>query len=128
MATHRPNAFFGKMAWVLTKRPENISSMIAENWFVKEPDNVRIGVTAEDQMNGNRRIPRTSLPHGMGKISFPMNRQLGRLTQNHSCNTHRSLITTSLHGDCLNGMVLIGSSVVVKAEPDAERWIFNGRG
>ena len=27
-----------------------------------------------------------------------------------------------------NGMVLIGSSVVVKAEPDAERWIFNGRG
>ena len=46
------------LEWLgVTKRPENISSMIAENWFVKEPDNVRIGVTAEDQMNGNRRIP-----------------------------------------------------------------------
>lgn len=46
------------LEWLLlTKRPENILSMIPVQWMFKQPKNVRIGVTAENQECADMRIP-----------------------------------------------------------------------
>lgn len=53
-------SIIGGVEWqILTKRPENIKCMLPDEWL-KNPDSieyVRIGVTAEDQENADRRIP-----------------------------------------------------------------------
>lgn len=47
--------FIGGLEWLLlTKRPENIKAMIPARWE-NPPDNVRMGVTGEDQENFNIR-------------------------------------------------------------------------
>lgn len=48
----------GGLEWLLlTKRPENIKGMAPTEWLENPPDYVRIGVTAEDQENADKRIP-----------------------------------------------------------------------
>lgn len=61
----------GGLEWLLlTKRPENIS-MLKLRWLNDPPNFIRLGVTAEDQENANRRIPLLlSAWHGKTFISF----------------------------------------------------------
>ena len=42
---------------LLTKRPENVLRMVPPSWREKFPDNVWMGVTVEDQMRADERIP-----------------------------------------------------------------------
>jgi len=48
-----------RLDWLLlTKRPENVQRLAAEcTWFNTWPENVWLGVTAEDQKHANERIP-----------------------------------------------------------------------
>lgn len=58
--THAEKGRFALLAgleWlVLTKRPENIEKMLPPNWIQFPPKCLRIGVTCEDQANGDRRM------------------------------------------------------------------------
>jgi len=46
------------LRWMLlTKRPENIKTMIPERWLSRPKDNVWLGVTAENQRRADERIP-----------------------------------------------------------------------
>jgi protein gp37 len=48
----------GALEWLLlTKRSERIEQFLPERWLENPPDYVRLGVTAEDQPNADRRIP-----------------------------------------------------------------------
>jgi protein gp37 len=48
----------GGLEWlILTKRIENAERMLPPHWLADPPDYVRLGVTAEDQFNADRRIP-----------------------------------------------------------------------
>lgn len=42
---------------LLTKRPQNILSMVPDSWDIKFPDNVWMGTTVEDQEAADERIP-----------------------------------------------------------------------
>ncbi len=47
----------GGLEWlILTKRPENIEKMMIGSWLSNPPDYIRLGVTAEDQENADKRI------------------------------------------------------------------------
>ena len=48
----------GGLEWlILTKRPENILGTFPKKWIDNPPDFIRMGVTAENQIMVNRRIP-----------------------------------------------------------------------
>lgn len=42
---------------LLTKRPENIMTLVPDHWQKRFPENVWIGTSVEDQPNASRRIP-----------------------------------------------------------------------
>jgi protein gp37 len=51
-------AQIGGVEWlILTKRPENIEWMLPKTWIGEPRDYIRIGVTAENQVMADKRIP-----------------------------------------------------------------------
>lgn len=60
------------LEWLLlTKRPENIRRMLPDEWLHHPPYWIRLGVTAEDQENADKRIPELLVSwHGKNFISY----------------------------------------------------------
>lgn len=63
---------YGGLEWLLlTKRPQYLAQMLPAEWIDNPPDYVRLGVTAEDQENYDRRWSKLArVWHGKNFVSY----------------------------------------------------------
>lgn len=78
-------SLYGSLEWlILTKRPENIDEMLHPAWLDNPPDDIRIGVTAEDQNNTHRIYELLTAWSGKNFVSYEP--ALGEIDISYSLN------------------------------------------